>query len=153
MDVDVLSHKQKLDHLFQQISTIDDEEMKSHWARYLCVLVAGFIENSLRTMLLKYAASKAHPNVANYVNSRLKNVTNLNNEKIKQLLCSFNSDWGKVIDENILDDQKAAIDSILANRHQIAHGQAVGITYARVDQYYSRVVRSIDVIYEQCLKI
>jgi hypothetical protein len=84
-------------------------------------------------------ASKAHPNVANYVNNRLKDVTNLNNEKIKQLLGSFNSDWVKIINENILDDQKDAIDSILANRHQIAHGKSVGITYARVVRYYLAV--------------
>ena len=153
MDVDVFRHKQRLDYLFQQVSGITDEEMKSHWARYLCVLVAGFIENSLRIMLVKYAAAKAHPNVANYVNNRIKNITNLNNEKMKQLLGSFNSDWEKIIEENILDDQKEAIDSILANRHQIAHGQSVGITYARVNQYYAKVVRTVEIIYEQCLKI
>jgi hypothetical protein len=153
MDVDVFSHKQRLDYLFQQVSGIADEEMKSHWARYLCVLVAGFIENSLRIMLVKYAAAKSHPNVANYVNNKIKNITNLNNEKLKQLLGSFNSDWGKIIEDNVLDDQREAIDSILANRHQIAHGQPVGITYARVNQYYAKVVRTIEIIYETCLKI
>lgn len=47
-DLEINRYKQRLDNLFEQISAISDNfELKAHWARYLCVLVAGFIETSI----------------------------------------------------------------------------------------------------------
>ena len=45
----VVSHKQRLDALFDKVKALDSEpELISHWSRYLCVLVSGFIEASVR---------------------------------------------------------------------------------------------------------
>jgi hypothetical protein len=46
--------------------------------------------------------------------------------------------------------RKDAIDSIMANRHQIAHGKDVGITVARVKEYLEKVVEIVDFIEVQC---
>ena len=40
---------QRLNYLFKQTNaaTRDDFELRAHWAKYLCVLSAGFLENAI----------------------------------------------------------------------------------------------------------
>ena len=46
--------KQHLDHLFGEARALPDPELKSHWARYLCVLVSGFVETSVLALYREY---------------------------------------------------------------------------------------------------
>ncbi len=46
--------------------------------------------------------------------------------------------------------RKDAIDSIMSNRHLIAHGGNSGITLTRVNQYLDKCVEVIDFIETQC---
>ena len=152
MNKQLLSEKQRLDNLFNQISALPiDDELLAHWSRYLCVLVSGFIENALRILITDYAHRKSHPNVSNYVAKQIKGITNLNEEKILQLLGSFSSDWRELLEGRITDDQKDAINSVVANRHNIVHGRSVGITITRVKEYYERILKVLSVIESQCI--
>ncbi len=45
---------------------------------------------------------------------------------------------------------KEAIDSIMANRHRIAHGRDSGITVARVREYLDKSVEVVEFIEAQC---
>ena len=148
----LLSEKQRIDSLFERISTLPlDEEFHAHWSRYLCVLISGFIENAMRILITEYSRNKSHPNVSNYVSIQIKGITNLNNEKILQLLGSFNPEWRNEIELKITDAQKDAIDSIVANRHNIVHGRSVGITVPRVKNYYQCILAVINTIETDCL--
>src|SRR3972149_9586005 len=151
MHIEIQREKQKLDDLFKKASELDDDEMKSHWSKYLCVLVSGFLENSLRTMLFHYTSSKSHPNVANYVSKQIKSITNLMQQKVKQLLGSFNKDWQDLFEKSISGEQKDAVDSVVANRHQIVHGVSVGITYSRVSEYYRHIKDVVKIIHDKCI--
>jgi hypothetical protein len=46
--------------------------------------------------------------------------------------------------------RKEAIDSIMANRHAIAHGRDSGITVVRVVSYLDKCVEIIEFIEAQC---
>jgi len=152
MVIEVFTEKQRIDNVFDMAHQLDaSDELLAHWAKYLCVLVSGFIENSVRTLLSKYAMNKASPIVANFVESKLKGVRNLNDEKLVQLLGSFSSEWKDTFIQKRTETQKAAIDSVVANRHQIAHGRFVGLTLSRMKQYYDEVVQAIVLIDEQCI--
>ena len=79
MHPQLLSEKQKLDHLFSQLSSFAGaEEIQAHWARYLYVLVSGFIENAIRVLINSYVDKHSHPRVASYVSTQIKGITNLN---------------------------------------------------------------------------
>lgn len=41
---------------------------------------------------------------------------------------------------------KDAVDSVVSNRHQIAHGRSVGLTFVTIQGYYAGVVEVIDLI-------
>jgi hypothetical protein len=129
-----------------------EEETLSHWARYLCVLASGYVEVSLQSILSSYASERSHRDVANYVESRLERVTNLNEESVYQLLISFRPEWGEVFRSRRTDAQKDALDSVVANRNLIAHGRSVGLTLARVTAYYRELVRVIELIEKHCVR-
>jgi len=149
---DVRRQRERLNYLFKQISAIGgDIELQSHWAKYLCVLVAGFLETSIRAIYGYHAQVNASPKVANFVEVRLRRIQNMNMEAILQLTRSFSPEWADQLEKETEGERKDAIDSILANRHLIAHGESVEITYSRIERYYERAVEVLELIENKCL--
>lgn len=147
----IVSYKQRLDNLFAQIKGVaGDPELQSHWAMYLCVLTSGFLETSVRQIYGLYASNKAAPNVANFVKDKLEGFQNPNMEKILELTRSFSQEWETRLRAATEGEIKDDVDSIVANRHNIAHGRSVGITYIRMKNYYDNALKLIDLIDEQC---
>jgi hypothetical protein len=70
-------YKNKLDALFEKVKEIQDMELKSEWAKYLCVLVSGYLEVSIREIHVEYARRRADENVTNYVSKTLDGSWNL----------------------------------------------------------------------------
>ena len=143
--------KDRLDDLFNKVNEFSgDLELQSHWARYLCVRVSGFIEISVRAILVEYAKNQSAPPVANYVERQLNQFQNPNMERLLQLLQSFRSTWADELKTATEGESKDAIDSIIANRNQIAHGENANITYVSIRRYYQNALTVIDLIEKQC---
>ena len=148
----VAREKQRLDTLFVLAGKLPpEEEALSHWARYLCVLTSGFIENSMRMLLKTYIEQHANDAVANFAWTRIKDLTNLNEERLARLLGSFDPMWRETFEDKTSSQQKDAIDSVVATRHLIAHGQSVGITLVRMKQYLAEVFNAVKIIDEECI--
>jgi hydroxylamine reductase (hybrid-cluster protein) len=148
---EISSNKQKLDYLFTKITAFSgDTYLESHWARYLCILVSGFLETSVRIIYREYAKKKATPEVANFVEEKLKNFQNPNMDKILQLTGGFSKEWASELRFQTDGELKAAVESISNNRNQIAHGVSVGITYSQIKSYYDRAIKVIELIENQC---
>jgi len=153
MTTDGTRAKDRLDAVFALAARQRaDEETMSHWARYLCVLASGYVEVSLRAVLGRYAAERSRREVLNYVETQLQRITNLNEEKVYQLLGAFRPEWGEVFRRKRTDAQKAALDSVVANRNHIAHGESVGLTLARMRDYYRDIVKVLRVIERECVR-
>lgn len=151
-NIEVQRAKQKLDNLFGKIGKLppDDLELQAHWARYLCILVSGFLENSVRAIYAEYAKKVASPNVANFVGRKLEDLQNPKMEKILQLTGAFSLEWESKLRKDTEGELKDAIDSIVNNRNNISHGQDVGITYTRIKDYYEKAIKVINMIENQC---
>jgi hypothetical protein len=151
---EVVRYKQQLDALFAKISKLpqDDPEIQSHWARYLCIRVSGFLEISISAIYRQYTKDKSAPFVANYVESQLKNFQNPNMDKILRLVRSFNSLWEEELSEKTKDEIKDSIDSIVALRNSIAHGGNSVITYSKIKGYYTNTIKLVELIEQQCNK-
>jgi RiboL-PSP-HEPN len=113
-----------------------DIEIQADFARYACVLVSGFLENALIALLLHLVQRRSAPEVSFFVERQLEYWTNPTCEKICRLLGDFNPDWQKKAEDYLVDERKAAINSLVALRHKIAHGESVGTSIAQVTQYY-----------------
>jgi len=151
MNIEVFKEKQQLDYIFKLIDNISDVETKSHFSRYLCVLVSGFIENSIKNLIYDYSKNCANSKIVNYIQFKTGSISNLNSEKIKQILGSFSKTWLEVYENRIDESEKDALDSVIANRNNIVHGKSVGLTYVRIKDYYEKVKNIIGFIENHCI--
>lgn len=143
----VVSHKQRIDALFDKVKELgDDPELIAHWSRYLCVLVSGFIEASVRTLLADYLSSRSAPEVATFAGQRLREFSNAKMNKILVLLGEFGNEYRMRIEKAVEGELKDAVDGVVSNRHLIAHGQDVGIGFGTIKQYFGKVVKAIEEI-------
>lgn len=148
---EIISFQMRLDHLFERFKDLsEDPELLAHWSRYLCVLVSGYLEESIQTIYREYSRSKSAPNVANYVESRLKGFQNPKIGKILGLTASFNKEWEQALENTINDEIKHAVDSIVNIRNKVAHGKDVGITPSRLGHYYKRAKDLVNFLCKQC---
>lgn len=148
MNPDVHTLTQRLDHVFSLSDrVISDDEVVAQYARYLCVLVSGYVEESVRILILEYSTQHARPNIVRFVQQNSQNLTNLKATKLRQVLDQFSVGWAEALDARMKDEEKDALDSVVANRHSIAHGKSTGISLGRVKGYYELIkplVKSLD---------
>lgn len=146
------SQHQRLTWLITQAGKFSGQfELQAHWARYICVLASGFLENALIDIYSQYAKCCSNPTIANYVQSTLARIQNPNANRFLQVAGAFDKSWQEDLDSFLsLEGRKEAIDAIMANRHLIAHGKDSGITLVRVREYLAKTVEVIDFIEKQC---
>jgi len=149
----LFSQHQRLTWLLDQAKHFHSEqfELQAHWARYLCVLAAGFIENALADVYSRYARSSANPSISNFVEATLGKIQNPKSSRFLETARAFNKDWEETLRDFLdMDGRREAIDSIMANRHLIAHGKDSGISLVRVSDYLVKSVQVIEFIENQC---
>lgn len=143
--------RSRLDATFQRIKHISsDLEVQGDFAKYLCILVANYIENSIAILLTDYVRRNASPSVVRYVERRLDRFTNAKVARIKELVGAFNPDWQRELEVVIVDEREAAINSVIAIRHQVAHGESASISYARIKEYYEDADKVVGAIAKMC---
>ena len=145
-------HRQRIEAAFarSELASHDAELLADH-AKYLCVLISGFIEKSLAEIALEHARRAGAPSVQRFVEKNTARFTNANAEKVLQLLGSFDPDWRKNVESVLVDQYKDAFDSVVSLRHQIAHGASVGVTYVRIREYFKAINEVIDYIQDICI--
>lgn len=147
--------KQRLDETFKRASQIKDPdaELLADLARYLCVLVSGFLEQALIEILLEHTRAQASPSIQKYVGTKLQRFTTANAQNVKDLVGSFDPDWYRDLDKYLVAEHKDAVDSVVNIRHAVAHGRFVGVTIASARRYYERVKEVVDHIADLCLPV
>jgi hypothetical protein len=121
-----------------------EPEVQAEFARHLCVLASGFIEKAVSEIFTDYARRNSSPAVARYVAARMDNVQNMKCGKLLELVGEFSPEWRASLEDYVEGERKDAVDSIVSNRHQIAHGESVGITYHQISRYYEKAAEVVD---------
>jgi hypothetical protein len=81
----VETRKQQLDAYFRRASdSAISDEIRSDLAKHGIVLVCGFVERSVETVIMEKIARRAHPRVQSFVRGYFKIGTNYNCEAIAQ---------------------------------------------------------------------
>jgi hypothetical protein len=145
--------KKRLDATFERCGKLGsgaDLEVHSDFARYLCVLVSGYLERAVAELVLEHARRSGGPTLQKYVEANTKRFANANCERLKSFLGSFHSDWRARLDLVLVDEFKDAVDSIVSLRHTIAHGGSAGVTYRRIRDYYILVQQVVGEIADLC---
>jgi hypothetical protein len=127
-------------------------EMHAHWAKYICVLSAGYIENIVRDVYGNYVKSHSYSAaVIRYAKNQIDWVQNPNSEKLIAIARSFDDKWGRDLESYLAQEyRKDAVNSIISNRNLIAHGRDSDITVARISQYLDKVKEVAEFMEMQC---
>jgi hypothetical protein len=69
---------------------------------------------------------------------------------ILQLVGLFSEEWAENMRIETEGELKAAVDSIVNNRHQIAHGKDIGLSLVQISEFYQRSIRVVEILHECC---
>ena len=72
----------------------------------------------------------------------------VNCQRLQNLLGAFDPDWRQNLESFLVDERKAAVDSLIGLRNSISHGTHVGVTFVRTQDYYRHVQQVVDRIAE-----
>jgi hypothetical protein len=134
-----------------KLSTDSNLELQGHWGRYICILVAGFLENAIGEVYVKFITDSSSPQVAQYTITTLKKVQNPKASKFIETASKFKKEWGEQLEAFLENDgRKDAIDSIMRTRHQIAHGKDTRIGVVQVKNHFEKSIEVIEFIESQC---
>jgi hypothetical protein len=146
------AHQQRIEAVFARATALaNDPELLADHAKYLCVLVSGFIEKSLSEVVLEHARRTGAPSLQRFVEATTARFTNAKSAKVLQFLATFDPDWRRLVEGVLVDEYKDAFDSVVALRHQIAHGSSVGVTFVRIKDYFAAIVDVIETIQQTCI--
>lgn len=146
-NIRIVSHKERIDEVIARFKHLpDDEQVRSHWAKYVCVLTSGFLEKSLQTLCNDYTLKRASPQVAHFVAKHLDRFQNPKMEKILSLLQEFAPEFRQKIELETKGKLSDAVNSVVANRHSIAHGAQVGLSAVAITEWYKSVVVVVEKI-------
>ena len=128
--------EEEIESLFEQARNCDDE-LQASLARYACVLAGSYLEAAFRELVISYTRSRASECLRRYVDSTLKMFRDPNMEKILGLVGRFNLEYRRSLEDQTAGRLKDSVDSISANRNNIAHGRRSGISLGQMQIYYS----------------
>jgi hypothetical protein len=136
---EVTRRRQKLTATFNAVKGAGVEaELLSHYSRYLCVMVSGYFEQSIKELVLQYCRDRSADQVVRYVSRQISQLRNIDSKKLKTLIESLDPEWWQALVRD-REEELEALDSVTAVRNSISHGMDSGITMATITQYYSQV--------------
>lgn len=126
--------------------------MQGHWARYICVLSAGYVENTVRDIYGQYVHKNSYSQpVIRYATKQLDSVQNPRPEKLVKIAASFDPAWGRDLETHLNQNFRSdAVNAIMSNRHLIAHGRSSNITVGQISLYLGKVVEVAEFMESQC---
>ena len=132
----------------------DNPEAQSDWAKYICVLSAGLIENALKEIYIEYAYRTVSEPVARFASSHISPIRNPKTDKFIEIAAAFKEEW-KIELENFvtLDGRGDALDSLINQRHLIAHGKERDshLSIVQVKEYLEKTIEVIEFVENQCI--
>lgn len=129
---------------------IDSNEFEalSDWSKYICVVVSGFMENSLETLFSEYAKKQLSGPVCNFVISSLR-INNPKTQRFYEVMLRFNQQWKEDLTHYVVDGGRDdALDTIMNNRHLIVHGRSKDsrITLVQVKESFKKCIEILNFI-------
>jgi HEPN superfamily RiboL-PSP-like protein len=143
---EVYRMKAVLDQTFTRINGVGpgEIELASDFARYLCVLVSGFLEKSLQEMAMQCCRRMAGGPALNYAIAQLEWAQNPSVDNLLTLVGNFSLDWQDELEVFLSPERRSAIGSVVGLRNAVSHGRPGGVTIVTVRDYYRRVVEVVE---------
>ena len=128
--------------------TPDDPEVQADWAKYLSVLVSGYLEQALKEILLEFAGRQNATRLQNYITGTWPESRNMKPGNIKDILNHFDQSWASRFEIWIggKDQYKSEIASLITSRNDIAHGKEANTTNVTLRSIRNRLRIAFELI-------
>ncbi len=132
-------------------------ESQAQWAKYVCVLVSGYMEQAIKEILLSYSSQKSAPSVTRYIEKTWPSSKNMNAGAIEDTLTKFDPAWGESFKEwlDSSSERKPTINNIVTWRNNIAHGNesnTTGVTMTSVKNGFKCAYKLVEFIESLAVK-
>ena len=146
-------YKSRITSLFQSYGIDSTPESQAHNAKYLAVLVSGYLEQAIKELLLRYVPQGTRSQISRYIEETWPTSRNMSADNIEKVLNQFNTSWGQDfsvwLEEGV--SRKNDINSIVRWRNSIAHGQesnTTGVTLVSVRNAFSTIKELVSFVEE-----
>ena len=109
---------------------------KARLAELMTIWASGYLETSVRDVLVTYADQRADPTVVRFVSRTLDRFRNPRMDKIIDTVGSFDSDLAGELQDYVEGSIEESVNSIVGLRNRVAHGKSVSVSIARIAQYF-----------------
>jgi hypothetical protein len=137
-------YKSRIEYLLKEYSKANsdsdiDIESLSHKAKYLAVLISGYLEQAIKEILVIYVHHGARSQIHRYIEETWPISMNMSTKNITKILDQFDKGWGNDFTRwlNEEDRRKSDINDIVSWRNNIAHGNELktnGVTLISVKE-------------------
>lgn len=137
-------YRSRITSLLQSYGADSNPESQAHNAKYLAVLVSGYLEQAIKELLLHYASQGTRSQISRYIEETWPTSRNMSADNIRKILNQFNTGWSQELSVWLEegDNRKNDINSIVRWRNSIAHGQesnTTGVTLVSVRTAFSTI--------------
>lgn len=123
------------------------DEIKSYLAKFLTVLICGIYEELIETIINEWVSKLNCLEVSSFISKKIKlSFQNPKYKKIKELLDVLSEKWGNDFKANINPKSIDALESIVNQKNNIAHGEDSMITIIDIEKYYKDSLVIIETI-------
>ena len=139
-----------LDRLFLEFAeTSLEDEIKSYIARFLTVLISGMFEDIIKNIIKEFVKKdKICAETEKFLFKSIElSFRNPDRTNLQSFLKKFNPEWAKELNSTIEEINWESLNSIVANKNNIAHGELCLITFEDINQYYynsKKIIIEID---------
>ena len=123
-------------------------DVQADYARYLCVLITGYLEQTIVQIIVDYVDALGNKSLHQYVAETLRRPGNMRAKQILDLVGRFSDAWQSHLHHKLTQRHRDAIGSLYASRNRIAHGDDVDLTYRQVQEYYKLILEAIRFVEE-----
>lgn len=125
-------------------------ETHAHWAKYTCVLISGFIEQSVKEIVLEHASATSAPRMRKYIEGTWPSSKNMRCDAIREILDHLDIRWATSFDVWVGENErKKEINEIIKWRNDVAHGKEANtnnITLGSVSNKFKIACELVDFI-------
>ena len=128
--------------------TPDEPEEQADWAKYLSVLVSGYLEQSLKEILLEFVDRHDANRLQQYIAGTWPESRNMKSANMREILNHFDPSWATRFDDWITagDQYKSELNSLIASRNDIAHGKEANTTNVTLRSMRNRLRIALELV-------
>lgn len=128
-----------------------DPEVQAFFARYIAVFSSGVYEDCIEHLFTEFARKYGNSDIVFFMSKMLhSHFRNPDYGKVKEWLKHINPDYGPELDKRLASSVgcRDAIDSMVNNKNDVAHGKSCTATLGDVEKFYCCISPLFDAIEE-----